>query len=248
MTFMDTGAMDPFNWMLPPEMPQPGASPDLATQAAMTGQPPPMLPQVDPGGLQGAQPSGRPPSPVDRLFPGLKPAVQGMMPGAAPAQAALPPVPGPTGGPTPSIGGYDETGLQRFDDTGAGAPGGPPPLGQSLQPQPAGTPGVGAGGMARGTTPSRSLGPIPGAGNLNMGGANPDMGRRIQEALKGVQVPKPPEALKPSTPALPRQAGQIKGGEIMALLGSLGLMGGGPAAVGGQKLPPTLGAALGLVR
>lgn len=64
------------------------------------------------------------------------------------------------------------------------------------------------------------------------------------DALKGLKAPVPPAQQKVSTPnPLPIKTGDIKGGELLALLASLGM--GGGAGAGGMKLPQTLGAALG---
>lgn len=61
------------------------------------------------------------------------------------------------------------------------------------------------------------------------------------DALKGVKAPANPELQKVSTPAAPRVATQIKGGDLIALLSALNAA---PGA-GGLKLPSTLGQAIG---
>lgn len=62
--------------------------------------------------------------------------------------------------------------------------------------------------------------------------------------LAGAVRPQPPQAQRVSTPSAPRPTGQIKQGELMQMLASLGLLGGQPQPEP-YKLPSTLGAALG---
>jgi len=62
----------------------------------------------------------------------------------------------------------------------------------------------------------------------------------LADALRGVKMPAGPETQKLGTPAAPRPTGQIKGGEILALLQAMTAGGGGT----GYQLPSTLGQAL----
>jgi hypothetical protein len=57
--------------------------------------------------------------------------------------------------------------------------------------------------------------------------------QRLAEALRGVKAPAAPTAPQLSTPSAPHPTGSVKGGELMALLQSLG--GGG---VGGKPAAP----------
>lgn len=61
------------------------------------------------------------------------------------------------------------------------------------------------------------------------------------DALKGVKAPAGPELQRLATPAAPKPTGQIKGGELLALLQALNV---GGAAAGNYQLPSTLGQAL----
>lgn len=63
---------------------------------------------------------------------------------------------------------------------------------------------------------------------------------KFAEGLRGVQAPKPPDVVKPSTPGIVPPRGDIKTGELLALLMGMQPQGGTP----GLKLPPTLGASL----
>lgn len=60
------------------------------------------------------------------------------------------------------------------------------------------------------------------------------------DTLRGTKMPTSPELQKLGTPAAPRPTGQIKGGEILALLQAMSAGGAG----GGLNLPSTLGQAL----
>ena len=62
----------------------------------------------------------------------------------------------------------------------------------------------------------------------------------ILEMLRGVQVPKPPEAQKVSTPSVPAHRGTIEGGGLLALLQALQAQRTGA----GAGLPATLGQAI----
>lgn len=62
------------------------------------------------------------------------------------------------------------------------------------------------------------------------------------DTLKGVKMPAGPELQKLGTPAAPRPTGQIKSGDLIALLQTLGASAGGSG--GGMNLPSTLGQAL----
>jgi len=62
----------------------------------------------------------------------------------------------------------------------------------------------------------------------------------LADALRGVKMPASPVTQKLGTPAAPRPTGQIKGGEILALLQAMTAGGGGT----GYQLPSTLGQAL----
>lgn len=62
----------------------------------------------------------------------------------------------------------------------------------------------------------------------------------LMDALKGVRAPAAPDLQRISSPAAPRPGPAIKGGDIIALLQSLGAGRGG----GGLDLPSTLGQAL----
>lgn len=79
-----------------------------------------------------------------------------------------------------------------------------------------------------------SFNPTAGAGATGAQGANP---------FRGLTQPKAPEPQKVSTPQVPRPAGTVKGGELLAMLQALGAGGGGGA--GGAYKPTPLGTAIG---
>lgn len=98
-----------------------------------------------------------------------------------------------------------------------------PDIGQSLEPTQSVGPGVGG---------PLSLAPP------NPGGQTPDLrkattsGNALLDTLRGVAVPKPPEPQRVATPSLPRQAGTVQSGQLLALLNALE----GPKAGAGLAL------------
>lgn len=126
-------------------------------------------------------------------------------------------------------------------------------------PMPKPRPGIMAQGGDEGPVGPTSVGgaPLAAAGPTSLGGPNghtplsgakpagakPDGKDRLLEGLKGVKAPDAPALQRLGTPAAPRPTTAIKGGDIIALLQSLGAVGGGGGG-GGAGLPPTLGAAL----
>lgn len=70
--------------------------------------------------------------------------------------------------------------------------------------------------------------------------AGGSFGDKLQEGLRGVKAPTPPAPQQVRTPGAPEPKGQIKTGELLALLLAMQPAG----AQAGLKLPPTLGASL----
>jgi hypothetical protein len=153
-------------------------------------------------------------------------------------------------GAIPGGGGITPGG---FDNTGVGAPGGPPGLPPSTTPAPVVAPAP----QPQPPAPVESLGASlePGApagspmdirsvAQKRMGGsqAMAPQADKIVQALRGIQPPKPPDVVKPSTPAGPHAVKQIHGGDLMALIQSLS----NPRQP--MQRPPTLGGALGIGR
>jgi hypothetical protein len=107
-------------------------------------------------------------------------------------------------------------------DMGYGPPT-PPSLGASLEPQVAG-----ATGAAQAAAPATAA-------------AAAAKGNPILDSLRGVTAPKPPDVVKPSTPAAP-QLRPIQAGQLFQLLNELG----NPRLAATR--PTTLGGALGIGR
>lgn len=64
------------------------------------------------------------------------------------------------------------------------------------------------------------------------------IGEKLQESLKGVQAPKPPEVQKVGTPSAPQPNANIKAGELLQMI--LGLSGQVPQKI----VPPSLNASM----
>lgn len=151
------------------------------------------------------------------------------------------------GGGMPTPGG--------FDNTGVGAPMGPPGLPPSATPvvspipQPAPpTPPPATETLGASLEPGAPNGSPMDLRSLNqkrMGGTQtPPAGPqadKIVQALRGIQPPKPPDVVKPSTPP-PPQLKQIQSGDLIALIQSLS----NPRQP--MQRPTTLGGALGIGR
>lgn len=168
------------------------------------------------------------------LFPFLDPLTLGMFGGA------IDPYSGP--------GMMDPTGKGDFGVTAA-------PLSYAPRPQAPITP---ADLPSQITNPGVTLplptGPEPGspdyyggspADNPNLKPVGQPQGSaadRLGAALRGVTIPKPPDAQRVSSPPPYRPSSPIKGGEILQLLALLNSQ--GQSGGGGLQLPNTLGAAL----
>lgn len=136
------------------------------------------------------------------------------------------------------------TAPQQFSQQAAAAGISPPPLGPAVEP--------GAmDAMAMGPTVEQMNGAPQTSPDFP---SAPPLGESLQPAaakpnqlagLAGMARPQTPQPQKVSTPAAPRPTSQIKSGELMQLMSSLGLMGGVPQMADQYKLPSTLGAALG---
>lgn len=105
-------------------------------------------------------------------------------------------------------------------------------------PQPPSRPDAGNYGGSPETNPA--LKPLAGGPQTQ-----PGAGNALTNALRGVVVPKPPDAQKVSTPAAPRPTAAIKGGELLQLLELLNASSNAGAGNQALKLPSTLGGALG---
>lgn len=184
------------------------------------GQAPGPLPEMDPGGLQGAIPYSPPVWPMDF---GPRPAAASVGPDPVAAQLAATGQPPPmTGGGVPHMGLYPGA-MPPVVSTGQPQP---PPVGQSLEPmslsagQTAGVPG------------------LPGAQSGMAGQRNP-----ILDALRMVPQQRPGDVVKPSTPRAP-EAHRLGGGleQLVQLLQRISAARG---AAQGLDLPNSLGRAIG---
>lgn len=178
-------------------------------------------------------PGGAPPAAPNLLQPGK-------MPGILPNPGVLP-------------GAMDSPISPEALAAQAAARGVPPPP-MDLQPDAAGNGDVGAA-LTGNTVPlprprpqgldvgAQSKGPLDITSDAQKAGVAAAAAKSpsFLDALKGVKAPANPELQKVSTPAAPRVATQIKGGDLMALLSALNAA---PGA-GGLKLPSTLGQAIG---
>lgn len=158
--------------------------------------------------------------------------IPGVPPGAPPMPQAVPPQ---------SVGGMvPETIAAQFAQMGIGPQG----VIRATQPQ---------AQMEQMSTLGSTLDPVPmpptrpmgapmditapsgGTTEMSAQSAQPGLGARLQGALKGVQAPPAPTLPRVSTPSVPGPRGQIKGGELFALLNALGM--------GGANIP-SLGSAI----
>lgn len=171
---------------------------------------------------------------------GVGPNAAGAGLGAAPNLAPPP----PPVQPTPSVPGLGAL----FDPTGGMTPadyGGGSNIPQTQTPgtalPPARPDSAPAGGFYGGSPGSNAaLKPVDGGPQTQ-----PGAGNALTSALRGVVVPKPPDAQKVSTPAAPRPTAAIKGGELLQLLELLNASSNAGAGNQALKLPSTLGGALG---
>jgi len=133
--------------------------------------------------------------------------------------------------------GMDESGFipqggaPMVDETGM-----VPGLGDSSVPIPLPRPPQASGPIGPSTPPGVGApqGPMP-SGTPQAGGD------RLLAALRAIQAPKPPDVVKPSTPAAPTLRPIQSGlGDLMSIMG-----GPGSGQASPYKLPPTLLAALG---
>jgi hypothetical protein len=211
--------------------------PNMAQAAPMMG----MLPKPDIAGSFSALP---------QAHTGGVGEIPGLEPNLGPSLSTLLSQGAGSGGVMPTPPGLSPALMTEFarnpdkiaaEAAKAGIP--PPPLpqgpsiGESLEPS------VGAAGVPLPRPRPEGIPEDPAtitSAALHAQGKNPQL-----EALKGLKAPVAPPGQKVSTPSaqLPRP-GDIKSGELMALLASLG-MGGAGGGAGGMKLPQTLGAALG---
>lgn len=154
------------------------------------------------------------------MFDWFDPAAWGASLAGGPAAAAaggVPPMP-QFGPPNPGVGSL-------FDPTGGMTPtdyGGPAPSVGGVVPPPALPPEAMGGPYGGSPATNPNLQPVA------PGGGSP-LADRLSQALRGMSVPKPPDAQKVATPHAPVPHGTIKSGELMALLEMLrggGLQGG----------------------
>jgi hypothetical protein len=164
---------------------------------------------------------------------------QAQIPGVPPVQPPTPMMPPQAPGPTGPVGGMvPESIAAKFAQLGIGPQGviaasAPGSAGAMLDPQPASSVPM---------PPNRPMGPpmdiSPSAApttEMSAQSGQPGLGQRLQSALRGVQAPPTPTPPRVATPSVPAPRGQIKGGELFALLNALGM---------GQGTIPSLGSAL----
>jgi hypothetical protein len=101
-----------------------------------------------------------------------------------------------------------------------------------------GTPGAAPGAPMNITTPAQDASVAAGEGKAPAAPAK--KGDSLMDALRGVKAPANPEVQRISTPAAPKLTSNVKSGQLIALLNSLG--GGQPAP---RALPSTLSQAIG---
>lgn len=148
-------------------------------------------------------------------------------------------------------------GQPGFDNTGVGAPMGPPGLPPSTTPVVAPAPIPQPPQPTAPDTLGASLEPGAPAGSpmdirsmnqKRMGGSQlmtPESSNKLVQALRGIQAPAKPDVVKPTTPAAPQARGSIQGGDLLQLLQSLS----NPRQpIVGQARPTTLGGSLGIGR
>lgn len=151
-----------------------------------------------------------------------------------PAPPPMPPMETLGGGPSQTLGQIGPQTLGAGGGTGNFGAMEAPGLGASLEPgAPAGAP-----------MDLRSMNQKRMGGSQMMPGGGGMPGDKLVAALRGLQAPKPPDVVKPSTPAAP-QARPIQGGDqIIQLLQQLS----NPRAGMRPQVPTTLGGALGTGR
>lgn len=164
-------------------------------------------------------------------------AAAGVSPDALSAHADAAPMGGGT--PSPWTGGGEAAPMGAMPlpasapIVGGAAPAGGMPPPSPWEPEPQGSP---AGPPVQaGEAPAAAPGAAPPAA-----GSPPS----LVQALRGMVAPTVPQPQRVSTPSAPHAPGKIQGGDLIGLLGHLGMLRGAQMPTSYQ-LPSTLGAALG---
>lgn len=165
------------------------------------------------------------------LDPNMSLGIGNLLDPRPPQQMPMVPPPSPVPAPSPAApvgGSVPETVAQQMAQYGIGPQGviqAGASLGDSLTPMPPPRPMEAGGGAVPGapmdiTPPGAAAAAAPAGPAGGMSG--------LAQTLKGVQMPQQPTPQRISTPSVPGPRGQIKSGELLALMQALGA---GPGAM-----------------